>query len=274
MDYNFNNQYGFSWNTPPPPPPPPPSPYMASGYSGANSSHVPVPVPGHVPIPGTVPGHVPVPVPVPASVPPPVPAPPPGFNSSTIHPGLRFGGMYPYGINVTYPNATPPNTQFSGNWNYGFNNNNVNRFNLFQNDQQNPQQCDTSKSGESTIVESSNASGLLKSESIGQESKTAISSSSSNVLTDEIAKKVSSLLFNPDLLKTAITSVSNNTNASTSVTSHQDASSELQMKSGIRAESIQLDSQKSVNAPFEVGALNTDDLIDQTVRYKLLIICR
>ena len=116
MNYNFNSQFGFPWNS---------AAFMPNGYGGNTNGalqHGPA-QPAMAPHTGTQSTFC---ITQPAPGPPGPPAGPGGFCSGIL-PGIRYpGGMYPFGNNGSFPSSA-----FPTNWNFSYNAD-VNNFHQIQ----------------------------------------------------------------------------------------------------------------------------------------------
>ena len=170
MEFNYNSQYPFQWNST--------VPFVANGFNQQ----------GNIPVSTAAPnqfiGQVPV-----------TNGPnPPGFNSSGVLPFNR--SVFPFGIN----NGAPIG---SSNWNYGYNNFGT----RFNNPPTQPPQTAITQPPQTAVNVSTDTQ-------LNQSEKTKNMNNSNNTMstaervteeiTDEIALKVSSMLSNPDILKSAI----------------------------------------------------------------------
>ena len=186
MDYNYNNPYPFGWSTS--------GPYIPNGYNG-NPANLPSVPPAPTPHPGPI-------------------HPPPGFNLSTqgpvhsvgnvpvfnsnVMPNMRYSGMYPFGMSTPFPNnasAAAGNGQFPGNWNFGFQSGQLEQ-------QNNRIMPNPMNSANGTGTNSDNVSANKKDEDVSVPNKT-------NDITDEVASKLSSLLYGTNFLQNAISKMQN-----------------------------------------------------------------
>ena len=188
MNYNFNSQFLYSaWTSG--------NPFMPNAYAAANNT-------------GTL---QPSPPPHPA-----IPSAPTGFCSSII-PGILFSaGIFPYGMNGSFPSTFP------NNWSFNYNND-VSHFNQVppHSDAQNHQQLIPAAATAAVInqvqndaqvqnIGAQNAVGhnsgmVLKGQSANLKAEAGKSTDvSSGEISDELAAKVTNLLSNPNIFKSAL----------------------------------------------------------------------
>ena len=191
MNYNFNPGFPYGWT--------PSSSFIPNPFSpNTSAAATPVPTPHATPtsfnINPAISSGIPGQPSVSGSI--------QGFNDPGYG-GMRFpGGIFPFGLNAPY-NGNLSNNQsapFCGNWNYGFQDS-VNRFNV-------PQQANIPSAMSAVPLNEANNganNGQVKNEN-------SVSLSGDNSSQDisgnnDIARKVTSLLCESDLFKTAITKI-------------------------------------------------------------------
>ena len=184
MNYNFSSQFPFPWSST--------NPYMPNGFPGASNT---------TPMQQTTSQTQ-------FSIPQPGGQPAQGYNCSTIvGPGVRFPtGVYPYGMNGTFPTTN----SFPANWNFSYNavqspvaqpSTPVQPVPLSQNVPQ------ISMAGDITGNITNNGH-VMTDTSVAKTSSVSAGISSGG-FTDQIVEKVSTLLSDPKILKSALSKLKN-----------------------------------------------------------------
>ena len=229
MNYNFNSQFAFPWNS---------GPYMPNGFPGGsnngNLQHGPPAVPSGTQSAFSITQ--------------------PGGVFSGILPSVRYpGGMYPFGMNGSFSNNT-----FPANWNFSYNAD-VNQFNQLQSQPPQQPQCQTSGTALPQIM---NKNPLQNGQSTVETEKPK-----ETKVAEEIAEKVSSLLqSDPNILKSALSKLQLNNSPEVVKTSERVPAKISSVPFSTTSIQDGSETDSSVDIEQDTTSTTTDTLSDDTLK--------